>query len=123
MPQDVELDLARSHLRKACELLQTQIERGHTHHRAHKNLTLPLIGEKFGVSANAVQSMLEYTSSPERWGLDNTDFELIESLNRDRINARVQSYHYSRKRIAKRLGIPAKTMITLINSTLNPTED
>ena len=105
---------ARLHLVAAARLMREDLERGEAAGAQRKALNFKRIGEKFEISPNAVQSLLNLDSSPQRYGLDDSDLDLIEELDRERRGSLAREFHFSKKRLARRVGLPLMTMMRVI---------
>ena len=105
---------ARRHLIAAARLMQEDLEKGEAASAQRKALNFKRIGEKFEISPNAVQSLLNLDSSPQRYGLDDSDLDLIEELDRERRENVAREFHFSKTRVARRVGLPLMTMMRVI---------
>ena len=105
---------AQRHLIAAARLMQEDLEQGRAASAQRKALNFKRIGEKFEISPNAVQSLLNLDSSPQRYGLDSSDLALIEELDRERCDSLTREFHFSKKRVARRVGLPLMTMMRVI---------
>ena len=105
---------ARRHLIAAARLMREDLEKGEAASAQRKALNFKRIGEKFEIAPNAVQSLLNLDSSPQRYGLDDSDLDLIEELDRERRDSVAKATHYSKKRLARRVGLPLMTMMRVI---------